>query len=189
MQRATPFELSARQNFLPASSNRDVFFVLLNSCVLGVYHGVHAIPEQSLPEFRRYPALDPRRFTRHETFCHQSRGCVSDFAGSCIFHTRRRRLQVTESLALRGVVSMFLGAIFLVRSPLTPARSQRRVALAGTVPFAVLAVVLMRLVLRSRRWKTATGKEEMIGSRGVAIGPLAAGAEGMGSRARRAVEG
>src|SRR5258708_31611157 len=78
-------------------------------------------------------------------------------------------------LALGGVVSMFLGAIFLVRSPLTPGGVSVGVALAGTVPFAVLAVVLMRLVLRSRRLKTATGKEEMIGSQGVAIGPLAAG--------------
>jgi membrane-bound serine protease (ClpP class) len=37
----------------------------------------------------------------------------------------------------------------------------------------------MRLVLRSRKWKTATGKEELIGAHGVAIAPLASGAEGM----------
>src|SRR5258707_14241510 len=74
---------------------------------------------------------------------------------------------------------MFLGAIFMNLSPVTPGGVSVGVALAGTGPFAVLAVVLMRLVLRSRRWKTATGKEEMIGSQGVAIVPLAAGAEGM----------
>jgi len=33
--------------------------------------------------------------------------------------------------------------------------------------------------LRSRQWKTATGKEELIGSQGVAVEPLRAGAEGM----------
>jgi membrane-bound serine protease (ClpP class) len=82
-------------------------------------------------------------------------------------------------LALGGVVSMFLGAIFLIRSPLTPGGVSIGVALAGTVPFAILAVVLMRLVLRSRRWKNVTGKEELIDSQGVAMAQLPAGAEGM----------
>ena len=74
---------------------------------------------------------------------------------------------------------MFLGAIFLIRSPLTPGGVSGGVALAGTVPFAVLAVVLMRLVLRSRKWKSATGKEELIGAHGVAMAQLPAGAVGM----------
>jgi membrane-bound serine protease (ClpP class) len=82
-------------------------------------------------------------------------------------------------LALGGVVSMFLGAIFLIRSPLTPGGVSVGVALAGTVPFAVLAVVLMRLVLRSRKWKSVTGKEELIGAQGVAVARLPAGSEGM----------
>jgi len=82
-------------------------------------------------------------------------------------------------LAFGGVVSMFLGAIFLIRSPLTSGGVSIGVALAGTLPFAVLAVALMRLVLRSRQWKTATGKEELIGSHGVAVEPLPAGQEGM----------
>jgi len=34
-------------------------------------------------------------------------------------------------------------------------------------------------VLRSRKWKTATGKEELIGSSGVVTSALQAGAEGM----------
>jgi membrane-bound serine protease (ClpP class) len=74
---------------------------------------------------------------------------------------------------------MFLGAIFLIRSPLTPGGVSMGVAIAGTLPFAVLAVFLMRLVLRSRKWKTVTGKEELIGAHGVAISPLKAGTEGM----------
>jgi membrane-bound serine protease (ClpP class) len=82
-------------------------------------------------------------------------------------------------LGAGGVVSMFLGAIFLIRSPLTPGGVSVGVALAGTLPFAVLTVFLMRLVLRSRKWKTATGREELIGARGVAMSPLQAGVEGM----------
>ena len=53
------------------------------------------------------------------------------------------------------------------------------VALAATLPFAVLTVVLMRLVLRSRKWKSATGREELIGAEGIVVSTLRAGAEGM----------
>jgi membrane-bound serine protease (ClpP class) len=82
-------------------------------------------------------------------------------------------------LALGGVISMFLGALFLIRSPLTPGGVSIGVALAGTVPFAIIAVFLMRLVLRSRKWKAATGREELIGSQGVVVKLLQSGAEGL----------
>jgi membrane-bound serine protease (ClpP class) len=37
----------------------------------------------------------------------------------------------------------------------------------------------MRLVLRSRAWKTTTGREEMINAQGIVVTPLADGIEGM----------
>jgi membrane-bound serine protease (ClpP class) len=53
------------------------------------------------------------------------------------------------------------------------------VALAVTLPFAFLTVFLMRLVLKSRKWKTATGKEELLGEEGIVTIALPAGSEGM----------
>src|SRR6266576_2280526 len=82
-------------------------------------------------------------------------------------------------IALGGIVSMFLGAVFLIRSPLTAGGVSLGVALSATLPFGVLAVVLMKLVLRSRKWKTATGKEELIGCQGTVTAELKAGEEGM----------
>jgi membrane-bound serine protease (ClpP class) len=82
-------------------------------------------------------------------------------------------------LLIGGVVSMFLGAIFLIRSPLTPGGVSIGVALGVTVPVALLTVFLMRLVLRSRKWKTTTGKEEMLGAEGVVTAALTAQGEGM----------
>jgi membrane-bound serine protease (ClpP class) len=78
-----------------------------------------------------------------------------------------------------GVVSMLLGAMFLIRSPLTSGGVSLSLALAATIPFAAISVLLMRLVLRSRTWKTATGQEELIGAQGVAISSIASGVEGM----------
>jgi len=48
-----------------------------------------------------------------------------------------------------------------------------------TLPFAFLTVLLMRLVLKSRSWRVATGKEELIGEEGIVTTQLPAGAEGM----------
>lgn len=74
---------------------------------------------------------------------------------------------------------MLLGALFLIRSPLTRGGVSLGVALAVTIPFALLTVFLMRLVLKSRKWKSATGREEMIGAQGVVVSPMQNGTEGM----------
>jgi membrane-bound serine protease (ClpP class) len=67
----------------------------------------------------------------------------------------------------------------LIRSPLTRGGVSMGVALAVTVPVSLFTVFLMRLVLKSRRWKTATGKEEMLGAEGVVTTALPAQGEGM----------
>jgi membrane-bound serine protease (ClpP class) len=82
-------------------------------------------------------------------------------------------------LAAGGIVSMLLGALFLIRSPLTAGGVSLGTALAVTLPFAALTVLLMRLVLRSRKWKQATGPEEMIGTEGIVIKPVGNGPDGM----------
>jgi membrane-bound serine protease (ClpP class) len=47
------------------------------------------------------------------------------------------------------------------------------------VPFALLSVFLMRLVLKSRKWKSSTGREELLGEHGVVTTAVPAGGEGM----------
>ena len=60
-------------------------------------------------------------------------------------------------LGVGGVVSMVLGALLLVRSPLTGMGVSVGTAFAVALPFAVIVVILMRAVLRSRSWKQQTG--------------------------------
>src|SRR6266852_6185015 len=172
----TPFELSARQKFLARIVQPDVFFVLLILGVLGVY-----------TEFTHPGAIAPGVIggiclilaLYAMNFLPINLAGVFLILLALAFFILEAKAPSHGVLALGGVVSMFLGAIFLIRSPLTPGGVSAGVALAGTVPFAILAVVLIRLVLRSRRWKTATGKEELIGLQGIAIAQLAAGTEGM----------
>jgi membrane-bound serine protease (ClpP class) len=75
-------------------------------------------------------------------------------------------------LGVGGVVSMVLGALLLVRSPLTGMGVSVGTAFAVALPFAVIVVILMRAVLRSRSWKQQTGKEELLGEEGEVIEPI-----------------
>ncbi|HEX4544822.1 MAG TPA: nodulation protein NfeD [Candidatus Acidoferrum sp.] len=172
----TPFELSTRQKFLARIVQPDVVFVLLILGVLGLY-----------TEFTHPGVIAPGVIggicfilaLYALNFLPVNLAGLFLIALAMAFFLLEAKMPSHGVLAAGGVVSMFLGAIFLIRSPLTPGGVSMGVALAGTLPFAALAVFLMRLVLRSRKWKTATGKEELIGAHGVAISPLKAGVEGM----------
>ncbi len=173
--RAT-FELSARQRFLARIVEPDVFFVLLILGVLGLYtEFTH--PGVIAPGVIGGICLILALYAMH--FLPVNLAGLFLIGLSLAFFILEAKAPSHGVLAFGGVVSMFLGAIFLIRSPLTSGGVSIGVALAGTLPFAVLAVVLMRLVLRSGQWKTATGKEELIGSHGIAVAQLAAGEEGM----------
>ena len=91
-------------------------------------------------------------------------------------------------LGVGGVVAMILGALMLIRSPLTGMGVSLGTALSVAIPFAVIIDFLMRLVLRSRTWKPSTGKEELIGEEGESPSRWARRTrDGHGFRARRAV--
>jgi membrane-bound serine protease (ClpP class) len=171
-----PFELSARQKFLSRIVEPDIFFLLLILGVLGLYtEFTH--PGVIAPGVIGGICLILALYDMH--FLPVNLAGLFLIGLSLAFFILEAKAPSHGVLAFGGVVSMFLGALFLIRSPLTSGGVSIGVALAGTLPFGVLAVVLMRLVLRSRQWKTATGKEELIGAHGVAVAPLAAGAEGM----------
>jgi membrane-bound serine protease (ClpP class) len=172
----TSFELSGRQKFLARIVEPDVFFVLLIIGVLGLY-----------TEFTHPGVIAPgvlggicavlALYAMHILPVNFA-GVLLIFLAVALFILEAKYTSHGVLLA-GGVVSMLLGAMFLIRSPLTAGGVSLNVALAVTLPFAVLCVILMRLVLRSRKWKRTTGREEMIGSQGVVVAPVGDGAEGM----------
>ena len=170
------FELSARQKFLARIVEPDAFFVLLIVGVLGLY-----------TEFTHPGVVAPGVFGG---ICmvlalYAMHLLPVNFAGLFLimlalgFFILEAKYTSHGVLAAGGVISMLLGSMFLIRSPLTNGGVSLGIALAATLPFAVLTVFLMRLVLRSRKWKSATGMEELIGAQGVAVSSLRAGVEGM----------
>ena len=170
------FELSAKQKFLARIVQPDIFFLLMMVGILGLY-----------TEFTHPGVVAPgvvggicailALYAMHLL--------PVNFAGVLLILLAfalfifEAKLSSHGILLIGGIVSMFLGAMFLIRSPLTPAGVSMGVALAVTLPFAFLTVLLMRLVLKSRSWRVATGKEELIGEEGIVTTQLPAGAEGM----------
>jgi membrane-bound serine protease (ClpP class) len=170
------FELSTRQKFLNRIVQPDFLFVMLILGVLGLYtEFTH--PGVVVPGVVGGICLLLALFALN--FLPVNLAGLFLIALAMAFFILEAKMPSHGVLAVGGVVSMFLGAIFLIRSPLTPGGVSIRVAIAATLPFAVLVVFLMRLVLRSRKWKTVTGKEELIGAQGVVVKLLQSGAEGM----------
>jgi len=174
--RLDEFHLSARQKFLARIVDPDIFFLLLLVGVLGLY-----------TEFTHPGVIAPgviggicavlALYAMHLLPVNFA-GVVLILLAFALF-IMEAKFASHGVLLTGGIVSMFLGAIFLIRSPLTPGGVSMGVALSVTLPVAVLTVFLMRLVLKSRGWKTATGKEEMLGAEGVVTTPLPAQGEGM----------
>jgi membrane-bound serine protease (ClpP class) len=61
---------------------------------------------------------------------------------------------------------MLIGALILVRSPITGAGVSLGVALGFTLPFAALAVMVMRLAMRTFAMKQSMGTSELVGQTG-----------------------
>jgi membrane-bound serine protease (ClpP class) len=71
-------------------------------------------------------------------------------------------------LGLGGIVSMIAGASMLVEGPIPELRIHTATTIAVTLPLAAIMIFLLRLAIASRRMKTITGEEGMIGETGVA---------------------
>jgi membrane-bound serine protease (ClpP class) len=75
-------------------------------------------------------------------------------------------------LAVGGAVSMVLGAVMLIDSPLPEMRIHWLTAVAVALPFTLITVFLLSLAVRARRGKVETGAQGMIGELGSAITEL-----------------
>ncbi|MGB2625175.1 MAG: nodulation protein NfeD [Candidatus Acidiferrum sp.] len=172
----TEFHLSGRQKFLSRIVQPDAFFLLLIIGVLGLY-----------TEFTHPGVVAPGVVGGISIVLamYAMQLLPVNFAGlllmglAIVLFILEAKLTSHGVLLVGGIVSMLLGATFLVRSPLTPGGVSVGVALVATIPFALFTVFLVRLVLKSRKWKSSTGREELLGEQGVVTTAVPAGGEGM----------
>jgi membrane-bound serine protease (ClpP class) len=156
----TPHEMTAREKFLTRIVQPDVFFILLIVGVLGLYVEF-SHPGMFAPGVIGGIALVLALFAMHML--------PVNFTGllliivAFIFFVLEAKFPTHGVLGVGGVIAMVLGALMLIRSPFTGMGVSLSTALGVALPFAVIIVILMRLVLRSRNWKQTTGKEELVG--------------------------
>ena len=172
-QRVT-LQMSFRQRLLSRIVQPDAFFILLILGVLGLYvEFTH--PGTVLPGVAGTIALVLALFAMQIL--------PVNFAGLLLLGVALAMFVLEAKytshgvLGIGGVLAMLLGALMLIRSPLTGAGVSVGVALGVTLPFALLVVLLMRLVIRSRSWKQTVGPERLVGATAEVTGPVATPAE------------
>ena len=174
-QRAA-FELSARQKFLARIVEPDMFFLLLILGTLGLY-AEFTHPGAVIPGVAGAICSVLALYAMHLLPVNMA-GVLLILTAVTLF-VLEAKYTSHGVLLLGGVIAMIFGAIFLIRSPLTSGGVSLGVAIAVTLPFAGISVFLMRLVLRSRKWKPATGTEELLSAQGIAVAGLKSGSEGL----------
>ena len=75
-------------------------------------------------------------------------------------------------LAIGGIVTMVLGALLLVDSPIPEMRVHLLTALAVSIPLSIITVFLMSIALKARANKIVTGAQVLVGEIGIAQTPL-----------------
>jgi membrane-bound serine protease (ClpP class) len=170
-----PFTMSFRQQFLSRIVQPDAFFILLIVGVLGLYtEFTH--PGMVAPGVIGGIAMVLALYAMHILPVAPA-GIVLILLALGLFIVEAKYTS-HGVLAIGGIVAMLLGALMLVRSPLTHAGVSLGVALGVTVPFALIVILLMRLVLKSRMWKPAMGREEFVGNIAEVTGTLSKSADG-----------
>jgi membrane-bound serine protease (ClpP class) len=171
-----PIQMTRREQFLSRIVQPDVFFILLIVGVLGLY-----------TEFT-HPGLFAPGVIGGIALLLALYAMLSlpvSLMGllliilSIVFFVIEAKYPTHGVLGVGGVISMVLGALMLVKSPWTGMGVSLSAALGVAIPFAIIVIVLARFVLRSRAWKLATGREEMIGEEGEVIEPVPVAGPGM----------
>ncbi|HTX16977.1 MAG TPA: nodulation protein NfeD [Candidatus Baltobacteraceae bacterium] len=169
-------DMTGREQFLARIVQPDVFFILLIVAVLGLYtEFTH--PGMFAPGVIGGIALLLALYAMLSLPV--SLVGLLLIVLSLAFFVLEAKYPTHGVLGIGGVISMVLGALMLVKSPLTGMGVSLSAALGVAIPFAVLAILLARSVIRSRAWKQSTGKEELIGEEGEITEPVASSGPGM----------
>jgi membrane-bound serine protease (ClpP class) len=174
-----PVGMTGRERFLSRIVQPDVFFVLLLVGVLGLY-AEFTHPGMFAPGVIGGIALVLALFAMHLLPVNFT-GLLLIFAAFVLF-ILEAKYPSHGILGIGGVIAMVLGALMLIRTPLTGMGVSLGVAFGVAIPFGIMIIILMRLVLRSFRWKPATGKEELLGTEAEVIQPI--GSDGVAGMVR-----
>jgi len=159
----TKYEQSSKQKFLGWVADPDVLFILLIVGAIGLYvEFTH--PGMIVPGV--IGGISILLFLVGAEVVPINLFAILLIVGAVALFAIEAKVTSHGLLALAGVIAMLIGALVLVNSPITGAGVSLGVALGFTIPFAVLAVVVMRLALRTFSMKPSMGSGVLVGQTG-----------------------
>ena len=157
------YEESSKQKFLGWLAEPDVMFILLIVGLIGLYvEFTH--PGLILPGV--LGGISILLFLVGSQVVPINLFAILLIAGAVALFAIEAKVTSHGVLATFGVLAMLAGALILVRSPITGAGVSLGVALGITIPFAFLAVLIMRLAMGTFTMKQSMGRNEMVGLTG-----------------------
>lgn len=158
-----PFEMTARQRFLSRVLEPNIAFLLLIAGILGLYVEF-SHPGWILPGVAGAISLLLALFALNLLPVNYA-GVLLILLALVLFVLEAKFVS-HGVLATGGVLAMVFGAVMLFESPVPEMGVRWGTAISVAIPFAAITIFLLRLVLKSRAWKMATGAEEMVGEIG-----------------------
>lgn len=154
---------SFRQSFLSRILDPNIAFILLILGVLGLYVEF-TNPGLILPGVAGGIALVLALFAFSLLPVNWAGAALIFLA--IVFFVLEAKFATSGVLAAGGVLAMVLGALMLINTRLPGGSIALTTALAVAIPFALITVFLLRLVIRARHAKVATGTSGMVGEVG-----------------------
>ncbi len=161
----TPYRMNTRQRLLAPLVDPNVAFVLLILGVLGVYVEF-SHPGLILPGVAG-GILVILALMALTLLPINWAGAALILLGLVLF-VLEAKITSHGVLGIGGALAMVLGAMILVDTAVPELRIRLSTAIAVTLPFALITIFLLRLVLKARALKVATGAAGMIDEIGVA---------------------
>lgn len=156
-------EMDRRQKFLSEISQPDVIFILIILALLGIYMEF-SNPGLILPGTVGVVAL-VLVLVASQTLPINALGVLL-IIGAVVFFILEAKFTSHGALGLAGVLCMVVGAMLLIRSPITGWGVRPLTALVVVLPFAAITIGLMRRVLALRGQKSSVGQDQLIGATG-----------------------
>ncbi|MBI2819490.1 MAG: nodulation protein NfeD [Acidobacteria bacterium] len=154
---------SFRQSFLSRILDPNIAFILLILGVLGLYVEF-SNPGLILPGVAGGIALILALFAFSLLPVNWAGAALIFLA--IVFFVLEAKFATSGILAAGGVLAMVLGALMLINTRLPGGSIALTTALSVALPFALITVFLLRLVIRARSAKVATGISGMVGELG-----------------------
>ena len=163
------FEPTLRQRILSAIADPNIALLLLVLGALGIY-AEFSSPGMVLPGVLGAIAL-LLGLAAMAMFPIAWLGAALMIMGLAFF-VLEAKFATHGVLTVGGAVALLLGALMLIDTNDPALRIRLSMALAVTIPFALITSFLFSIAVRARRNKVVTGMDALTGSYGVAVGEL-----------------